>query len=84
LITLRLDGSDKLAARNVQRKIKEVEKLAAKYADVPTIPRGGGQLQSGICQHQSLKISLDERTTMWCNMILALPLRCLLSGIISP
>jgi hypothetical protein len=41
LITLRLDASDKLGARKAQRKIKQVEKLAVKYADVPTIPRGG-------------------------------------------
>jgi hypothetical protein len=34
-------ASDKLLARKAQRKIKEEEKIAAKYAYVPTIPCGG-------------------------------------------
>jgi hypothetical protein len=41
LITLRLDASDKFAARKARRKIKEVGKLAAPFAEVPTIPHGG-------------------------------------------
>jgi hypothetical protein len=46
LIALRRETSDKLMARKAQRKIKEAQQIAAKYAYVPTIPHGGVLLQS--------------------------------------
>jgi hypothetical protein len=60
LITLWLDTSDKLAARKAQRKIKEVEKLAAQFADVPTIPRERGSLQSWFIQQNQKRRKKED------------------------